>query len=68
MMAGTLVIDRLSVDRGERRVVSDVSVTVAPGDILTVVGPNGAGKSSLLESVVGLIPSAGGDVLPARGR
>ena len=63
MMAGTLVVDRLSVDRGGRRVVRDVSLTLAPGDILTVVGPNGAGKSSLLAAVVGLLPTTDGHVV-----
>ena len=58
----TLAVDRLSVDRGGRCVVDDVSLTVAPGDILTVVGPNGAGKSSLLESVVGLLQPTHGQI------
>jgi len=61
-MAETLVVDHVSVDRGGRRVVSDVSLTLAPGDILTVVGPNGAGKSSLLEAMLGLLPLSAGHV------
>jgi len=61
-MAGTLVVDRLSVERGGRRVVRDVSLTLAPGEILTVIGPNGAGKSSLLGAVVGLLPPTDGHV------
>ena len=61
-MAGTLGVDRVTVDRRGRRVVSEVSFTLAPGDIITVVGPNGAGKSSLLEATLGLLPVAEGCV------
>jgi ABC-2 type transport system ATP-binding protein len=61
-MTAALVVDRLTVDRGGRRVVNDVSFTLAPGDIVTVVGPNGAGKSSLLEAMLGLLPVAAGCV------
>jgi ABC-2 type transport system ATP-binding protein len=61
-MAGTLRVDRLTVDRGSRRVVNEVSFTLASGDIVTVVGPNGAGKSSLLEATLGLLPTTEGRV------
>lgn len=38
----------------------DVSFTIAPGSLTTVVGPNGAGKSTLIKLAVGeLTPSAG---------
>ncbi|MBU6242499.1 MAG: ABC transporter ATP-binding protein [Acidobacteria bacterium] len=40
--------------------VSDVSFSVAPGEILGVIGPNGAGKSTFINLVTGHIkPSAG---------
>jgi ABC-type multidrug transport system ATPase subunit len=61
-MAAELVVDRLSVDRSGRRVVTDVSFALAPGEIVTVVGPNGAGKSSLLGAVLGLLPARAGHV------
>jgi iron complex transport system ATP-binding protein len=59
-MTGALQVDRLTVDRGGRRVVTEVSFALAPGDIVTVVGPNGAGKSSLLEATLGLLPATDG--------
>src|SRR5262249_13272222 len=62
-MTGTgLVVDRVSVDRGGRPVLTEVSFTLAPGSIVAVVGPNGAGKSSLLEAILGLLPVSGGCV------
>src|SRR5262249_20554522 len=57
-----LVVDRVSVERGGRPVLTDVSFTLALGTIVAVVGPNGAGKSSLLEAILGLLPVSGGRV------
>ncbi|GIG70706.1 ABC transporter ATP-binding protein [Phytomonospora endophytica] len=51
--------DAVSVELGGRTVVDKVSVTVAPGEWVTVIGPNGAGKSTLLRAVAGLLPYAG---------
>ena len=62
MMRPGLVLDRVSVDRGARPVLTEVSFTLAPGSIVAVVGPNGAGKSSLLEAILGLLPVSGGRV------
>jgi len=59
-MSGILEIDGLSVQLGDEAVVQDVSLTVAPGEVLAIVGPNGAGKSSLLRAVAGLVPAASG--------
>jgi iron complex transport system ATP-binding protein len=50
----------VSVERGGRRVVTDVDLVVEQGDWVAIVGPNGAGKTSLLHAVAGLIPAIGG--------
>src|SRR5580700_6213945 len=44
----TLVAQHISLARGTRQVLVDVSVTVAPPARLGVIGPNGVGKSTLL--------------------
>ncbi|MGZ3444966.1 MAG: ABC transporter ATP-binding protein, partial [Myxococcaceae bacterium] len=46
----------LSVGYGRCPVVSELSLTVAPGTLWAVLGPNGAGKSTLLRTVLGLVP------------
>jgi ABC-type branched-subunit amino acid transport system ATPase component len=43
-------------------VVQDVSIEVAPGEIVTIIGPNGAGKSTLLKAIAGLVLFEGGTV------
>ena len=49
-----LEINSLSASYGEARVLSDVTVNVQPGEVVTLVGRNGAGKTSLLRCVMGL--------------
>jgi branched-chain amino acid transport system ATP-binding protein len=58
--AATLRVDRLSVPRGGRQVLRDVSIEVPPGEITALLGPNGAGKSTLVLAVGGVLrPTAG---------
>ncbi|MEA2640691.1 MAG: NitT/TauT family transport system ATP-binding protein [Chloroflexota bacterium] len=44
-------------------VLRDVSVSVAPGEFLSIVGPSGCGKTTLLRIFAGLIPVSSGAVL-----
>jgi branched-chain amino acid transport system ATP-binding protein len=50
----TLSIENVSVARGPRNVVHEVSIKVPPGEVTTILGPNGAGKSSLALACAGL--------------
>jgi branched-chain amino acid transport system ATP-binding protein len=50
----TLSIETVSVARGPRNVVHDVTIAVPPGEVTTLLGPNGAGKSSLALACAGL--------------
>jgi ABC-type branched-subunit amino acid transport system ATPase component len=43
-------------------VISDVSLEVRRGEIVTVVGPNGAGKSTLLKAILGLLRLSAGEI------
>ncbi len=45
-----------------RRVVDDVSLNLAPGEIVGLLGPNGAGKTTTFHMMVGLVPPDGGRV------
>ena len=53
----------LTISYDDRIAVSDVTLTLAPGEITALVGPNGAGKSTLLRSLNGQVPRTSGAVL-----
>lgn len=54
------MVEGLTVSRGGRAVLSDVSLTVAAGEALLLTGPNGSGKTTLLRTIAGfLAPEAG---------
>jgi branched-chain amino acid transport system ATP-binding protein len=46
--------------------VSDVSIEVPVGSIVTILGPNGAGKSSLLNAIMGVVPASGSNTFAGR--
>jgi len=54
-----LAIDGLTVAYGGVLAVDEVSVAVAPGEIVGLIGPNGAGKTSLIDAVTGFTPARG---------
>lgn len=54
-----LRIEKLSAGYGEMPVLREISITIAEGEILSVVGSNGAGKSTLLKAISGIIRSTG---------
>ncbi len=61
--AVALRLEGLSVPRGGRIVVSDVSIDIPPGEVTALLGPNGAGKSTLVLAVAGVLRASGGRVL-----
>jgi len=61
--ASVLQVRNLAIDVAARRVLSDASFNVAPGDKVGLVGRNGAGKTSLLKVLAGENDPAAGLVL-----
>jgi branched-chain amino acid transport system ATP-binding protein len=59
---GTLEVTGMSAQYGDFKVLHDISFTVAPGEIVSIVGSNGAGKTTTLRSVVGIVHPTGGSV------
>ncbi len=55
-------IRQVSKSYGRSVVVDDVTITLPPGGITSIVGANGAGKSTLLSMVARLLPSDSGTI------
>ena len=64
-MSAGLVLDRVTAGYGPLEVIHDVSVEVAPGEVVCLLGPNGAGKSTTLLAAVGQLPTRSGRIMIA---
>jgi branched-chain amino acid transport system ATP-binding protein len=61
-MPDLLSIERLRAGYGEAIVLSDVSLTLDPGQSLALLGRNGMGKTTLVNSIVGVTRYRGGTI------
>jgi len=58
-----LVAEHVSVSKGGRAILRDVSLQAHAGEFIAVLGPNGAGKSTLLSALAGLSKPDSGQLL-----
>jgi sulfate-transporting ATPase len=61
--ARTLRASDVTVKYGGTTALSDVSLTVRPGQITGLIGPNGAGKTTFIDAVTGFARLSGGTLL-----
>ena len=60
MSTAALEVQHLSVTYGDREVLHDISLSVAPGEIMVIMGGSGSGKSTFLRHLLGLeLPRSG---------
>lgn len=57
----------LTVSRNGRPLIENVTLSVSPGEIVTLIGPNGAGKSTLVRALLGLEPLTSGAIWRRNG-
>ncbi len=57
-----LTVSGISKSIGNSQLLTDVSFSPIPGEILGLIGPNGAGKTTLLEAMAGLVPVDSGTI------
>lgn len=57
-----LEIHNLYSGYGDVRVLNDVSLSIQPGEIVSLVGANGAGKSTLVRTIMGTLPAWEGGI------
>jgi zinc/manganese transport system ATP-binding protein len=55
-------LENLSLARGARTILSNVSASIGEGEFIGIFGPNGAGKTTLLHAILGLLPPASGAI------
>jgi putative spermidine/putrescine transport system ATP-binding protein len=64
---GFLTLESLTKVYGDVAVVSEISLSVAKGEFISLLGPSGCGKTTTLQMIAGLIdPSAGRITLDGR--
>lgn len=62
-MSEMLTVSRASKSFGGVIANNDISIKVAPGEIVGLIGPNGSGKTTLFNSIVGFHPIDRGSIL-----
>lgn len=61
-MTSTLTISGLTKQFAGVTALSDVTLSVAPGERVALLGHNGAGKSTMMKIILGLIPQTAGQI------
>ncbi|MDB4897029.1 MAG: transporter [Firmicutes bacterium] len=57
-----LAMEKVTVRFGGLVAVSELNLTVEPGEVVGLIGPNGAGKTTAFNAVTGLVPVSDGRV------
>ena len=57
-----LTVNHLTKKFGNKTVVADVSFTIQPGEIFSLIGPNGSGKTTIIKTIAGLLQPTSGEI------
>src|SRR6188474_494196 len=62
MAEPVLALDGIETCYGLSQVLFGVSLTIAPGEMVTLMGRNGMGKTTTVRSIMGLTPASAGSI------
>ncbi len=62
MSAPLLALENVTLRRGDRAILSDLTLAVSRGEIVALMAPSGGGKTTVLRVVAGLVPFDAGAV------
>jgi len=62
MSSRILQLNKVTASYGRAKVLFDVTLELRAGEALALLGRNGAGKTTTLKSIMGLLPSVGGEI------
>lgn len=62
MSVPVLAMRGVCVCRGARRIVDEITLAVARGEVVALMGPSGAGKTTVLRAIAGLDSFASGEI------
>lgn len=57
-----ITLDHVTRRFGDKVAVSDVSLSVAPGEIFSLIGANGSGKTTIIKMIAGILRPDGGSI------
>jgi branched-chain amino acid transport system ATP-binding protein len=61
-MNHTLTVEKLNAFYGRAQILFDVSLRVAPGEVVALMGRNGAGKTTTMKAIMGLLDKRNGRI------
>lgn len=62
-MEPVLSLRNINKSFGKRRIISDLSLDVYPGEVFGFLGPNGAGKTTTIKMIMGFLSIDSGEVI-----
>ena len=58
-----LDVKDICVSKGNRQILSDISFSTKPGELISILGPSGSGKTTLVNTIMGFNHLDSGEIL-----